>query len=124
MKMKRLLSFLLFTILTPAVSLFAADPLDFPDATFRIKIGSQTMVFHANAQAKEIKIDGKSVKVGEVISNSTKIDWLVAPSAEVGDEYVFVVYRPKQNPKTYSAVFKSGYLSVMSQDELSIEIEN
>lgn len=103
---------------------FAADPLDFPNAAFRIKIGNQATVVRANSQAKEMKIDGKDVRIGEILSNAMKIEWLIAPSTEVGDEYVFVVRRAKEKPKTYSAVFKSGYLLVVSQDDLTIEIEN
>lgn len=119
----RLLTLCLATLL-PSAHLFAADPLDFPDAAFRVKIGSQATVVRANSPAKETKIDGKSVRIGEIVSNSTKIEWLIAPSPEVGDEYVFVVRRAKEKARTYSAVFKSGYLSVVSQDDLTIEIEN
>ena len=121
--MKKLLSTLVLLSLISATA-FAADPLDFPDAAFRIKIGSQATVVRANSQAKEMKVDGKSVRIGEIISNSMKVEWLIAPSVEVGDEYVFVVRRAKEKPKTYSVVFKSGYLLVVSQDDLTIEIEN
>jgi len=112
------------TALIPVTSLFAADPLDFPDASFRVKIGTQATVVRANGQAKEIKIDGKSVRVGEILSSPIKVDWIIAPSIEVGDEYVFIVYRGKEKAKTYSVVFKSGYRSVVSEGDLTIEIEN
>lgn len=121
--MKKLIStLLLIALISPDA--FAADPLDFPNAAFRIKIGNQATVVRANSQAKEMKIDGKDVRIGEILSNAMKIEWLIAPSTEVGDEYVFVVRRAKEKPKTYSAVFKSGYLLVVSQDDLTIEIEN
>src|SRR4051812_844525 len=116
--MKKIISILFLSII-PSVSALAADPLDFPDAAFRIKIGSQATVIRANSPAKEMKIDGKTVRIGEIISNSMKIEWLIAPSQEVGDEYVFVVRRAKEKAKTYSVVFKSGYLVVASQDDLT-----
>jgi hypothetical protein len=122
--MKTLRPLLLLTPLLTAVSLFAADPLDFPDAAFRIKIGTQSTVVRGNNSAQETKIDGKAVRTGEILANSLKITWIVAPSLEVGDEYVFTVRSAKQKPKTYSAVFKGGYVLVASQDDLTIEIEN
>lgn len=115
-------------LLTPfclsALNLIAADPLDFPDASFRIKTGSQTTVVRANAPATEIKIDGKTVRTGEILSNSRKISWISAPSPEIGDEYVFTVRTAKQKPKTYSVIFKGGYTLVTGEDDLTIEIEN
>jgi hypothetical protein len=121
--MKKILHVVFLAVLiSPAA--FAADPLDFSDAAFRVKIGSQATVIRANGQAKEMKIDGKNVRIGEISSNGIKLEWLIAPSVEVGDEYVFVVRRAKEKPKTYSAIFKSGYLLVVSQDGLTIEIEN
>jgi len=121
--MKKLLSTLLLIVLISPTA-FAADPLDFSDAAFRVKIGSQATVVRANSQAKEMKIDGKNVRIGEILSNGMKIEWLIAPSTEVGDEYVFVVRRAKDKPKTYSVIFKSGHLLVVSQDDITIEIEN
>ncbi len=119
---KSIPTLLLIALMSPAA--FAADPLDFYDADLRIKIGSQTTVVRANSQGREMNIDGKSVRTGEILSNGTKIEWLIAPSVEVGDEYVIVVRRAKEKPKTYSAIFKSGHLLVVSQDDLTIEIEN
>ena len=112
-------------IVLSATAAFAADPLDFGTAVCRIKIGSQATLIHADAPAKEIKLDGRAVRAGEIISNALKVEWLIAPSpAAVGDEYVFVIRQPKEKPKTYSAVFKGGYLLVTQQDNLVIEIEN
>jgi hypothetical protein len=122
--MKILRSLLLLIPFLTASSLFAADPLDFPDAAFRIKIGSQATIVRGNSAAQEIKIDGRTVRTGEILANSLKITWIVAPSHEIGDEYVFTVRSAKQKPKTYSAVFKGGYVLVASQDDLTIEIEN
>ena len=122
--MKKLLSLLFLSAILPAASISAADALDFPDAAFRIKFGGQSMVVRANSQAKEMRIDGKSVRIGEFISNSTKVEWLISPAHEVGDEYVFVVRRFKEKPKTYSVIFKSGYLLVTEQADITIEIEN
>lgn len=121
-KTLRLLA-LLFS-LTVAGNAFAADALDFPAAVFRVKIGTQTATYRAADAGKEIKIDGHDVRTGEVISSAVKIAWIAAPSVEVGDEYVFIVRRPNQKPKTYSVVFKGGYSAVVSAEDLSIEIEN
>ncbi len=122
--MKPLRPLLWFTPFLTAASLFAADPLDFPDAAFRIKIGSQATVVRTTSAAQEIKIDGKTARTGEILSNALKITWITAPSHEVGDEYVFTVRTAKQKPKTYSVVFKGGYALVANQDDLTIEIEN
>ena len=122
--MKKLLSLFLLLGCMPVASVLAADALDFPDAAFRVKIGTQATVVRADSPGKEMRVDGKSVRIGEIISGSTKIGWLIAPSPEVGDEYVFVVRRAKEKAKTYSAVFKSGYLLVSGQADLTIEIEN
>ena len=53
-----------------------------------------------------------------------RVSWIIAPVEGIGDEYVFVVRRPGQKPKTYSAIFKDGYTLVATEDKLLIEIEN
>ena len=110
-------------VIAAAASVFAAS-LDFPAATCRIKIGAQTTHFSAASAGRSIAIDGQPAQAGERLNSLMRVNWIIAASNEVGDEYVFTVRRPGEKPKTYSAVFKGGYLQLVSDDKLLIEIED
>lgn len=114
----RFLSLLVATAI-PAL----AGSLDFPAATCRIKIGAQTTHFSAASAGRPITIDGQPAQAGERLNSLMRVNWTIAASTEIGDEYVFVVRRPGEKPKTYSAVYKGGYLQLVSDDKLLIEIE-
>ena len=105
-------------------SLSAATTLDFPAATCRVQIGGQAIHFPAAKAGQEIMIDGRPALTDERVNTLMRVSWIIAPVEGIGDEYVFVVRRPGQKPKTYSAIFKGGYVSVASEDKLLIEIEN
>jgi hypothetical protein len=103
--------------------LFAAS-LDFPSATSRIQIGAQTTHFTAAQAGRDVLVDGKPALAGERLNSLMRVNWVIAPVEGIGDEYVFVVRRPGQKPKTYSVVFKGGYTQVAIEDRLGIEIED
>ena len=115
----RLLPFLAIT----CGSLSAAT-LDFPATTCRVQIGAQTTHFSAAKAGQEILIDGRPALTDERVNTLMRVSWIIAPVEGIGDEYVFVVRRPGQKPKTYSAIFKGGYTLVATEDKLLIEIEN
>ncbi len=103
--------------------LFAAS-LDFPATTCSIQIGAQTTRFAAAQAGRDIVIDGKPALAGERVNTLMRVNWVIAPIEGIGDEYVFVVRRPGQKTKTYSAVFKGGRAEVAVDDKLLIEIED
>ena len=100
-----------------------AASLDFPDATFRIQIGTQATKSPANAAGREILIDGKPALAGERLNCLMRVNWIVAPIPGVGDEHVIIVRRPDEKPRTYSGVFKGGYLKLVDEQKLLVEIE-
>jgi hypothetical protein len=101
-----------------------AASFDFPSATCRIQIGAQTTHFAASQGGRDILIDGKPALAGERLNSLMRVNWIIAPADGVGDEYVFIVRRPGQKPKTYSVVFKGGHTQVAAEDKLLIEIED
>ena len=111
------------------ISLLACGPLfagsiDFPAAVCRIQIGAQATKFTVGGAAQQITVDGQPAFAGERLNSLMRVNWIVAPVDGIGDEYVFIVRRPGQKPKTYSTVFKGGYTQVVLEDKLSIEIED
>ncbi len=113
------------------LALFAAlgSPLlaasfDFPAATCRIQIGAQSTHFITGQDGRAIVIDGKPAIAGERQNSLMRVNWLVAPVEGIGDEYVFIVRRPGQKPKTFAVIFKGGHTQVALEDKLSIEIED
>ena len=111
---------LLLAVTAPA---FAAVSLDFPSVTFRIQIGAQATKSTASEAGREILIDGKPALTGERLNSLMRVNWIVAPIPGIGDEYVIVVHRPSEKPRTYSGVFKGGYLKLVDDQKLLVEIE-
>lgn len=101
-----------------------AAPLDFSEATCRVVIGAQSFVFPAGEAGKEITIDGKPAQAGERRNSLMRVNWIIAPIEGIGDEYVFVIRRPNQKPRTYAATFKGGYLQIAAEEHLLIEVED
>jgi hypothetical protein len=97
--------------------------LDFPAAVCRLKIGAQETSFTVGESGRPITIDGKPARAGERRNSLMRVNWIIAPVDGVGDEYVFTVRRPLQKPRTFSAVFKGGYLQVAAAEDLLIEVE-
>lgn len=124
MNLRRLASLRLHSLLLLAGTPLLASSLDFPAAVCRIQIGAQATKFTAGSSGQQIMIDGQPAFAGERLNSLMRVNWIVAPADGVGDEYVFIVRRPGQKPKTYSAVFKGGYAQVVLEEKLSIEIED
>jgi hypothetical protein len=122
--MRHLLPLRWVTLFFALGSPLLAAALDFPSATCRIQIGAQTTHFAASQGGRDILIDGKPALAGERLNSLMRVNWIIAPSDGVGDEYVFIVRRPGQKPKTYAVVFKGGHAQVASEDKLLIEIED
>lgn len=121
MKIRRRLRFVALLLL--AATGLAANTLDFPTATFRVRIGSQATTFTAQSGGATIPIDGKNAITGERRHSLMRVKWIIAPIEGVGDEYVFIVRRPNQKPRTLSAIFKGGYTQISDANDLLIEIE-
>lgn len=116
---------LLFLPLFAAVGHALGAPLDFPAATCRIQIGAQATKFAAADSGRAVGIDGQQAFAGERLNSLMRVNWIISAIPGVGDEYVFIVRRPKEDkPRTYSAVFKGGYLKLVDEDKLLIEIED
>jgi hypothetical protein len=113
-----------FTLFVAFGAPLLAASFDFPSATCRIQIGAQTTHFAASQGGRDILIDGKPALAGERLNSLMRVNWIIAPVEGIGDEYVFIVRRPGQKPKTYSVVFKGGHTQVAMEDKLVIEIED
>jgi hypothetical protein len=108
------------------VSPVLAAPLDFPSASFRVQIGSQATKSPASGAGRPMTIDGQPhAFAGERLNSLMRVTWIISPVPGVGDEYVVTVHHPdEEKPRTYSGVFKGGYLRLVDEKKLLVEIEN
>ena len=112
--------------LLAAISPVLAAPLDFPSASFRVQIGTQATKVSASAAGRPMTIDGQPhAFFGERNNTLMRVTWIISPVPGIGDEYVITVHHPgEEKPRTYSGVFKGGYLRLVDEKKLLVEIEN